>query len=92
MQLREVREEASDMRKARDESDRALAEARAQVAELTGRLAEAAATAAEAERQLAALRAEAAGGDGIDVVEGARLRDAEAKLREAEVRPMCSGL
>ncbi len=72
------------MRRARDESERCLAEARGQVAELRGRVAELQAQLTDLTSQLATARA-ASGSVATDMVEAQTLRDAEAQLRDAEV-------
>ncbi|GIL74377.1 hypothetical protein Vretimale_2099 [Volvox reticuliferus] len=81
-QLREVRDEASNMRRARDEAERSLVEARDQVVELRGRIAELQAQVSDLTSQLSAVRG---GGTALaDLVEGQKLRDVEAQLRETQ--------
>ncbi|GLI66334.1 hypothetical protein VaNZ11_010114, partial [Volvox africanus] len=81
-QLREVRDEAGSMRRARDDAERSLAEARDQVVDLRGRIAELQAQVLDLTSQLAAARGGAAAS--ADLVEGQKLRDVEAQLREAQ--------
>lgn len=88
LQLREVRETANDVRQARDEAERSLADSRGQVAELRGRVVELHAQVTDLNSQLTAARG--GGGDTatVDLVEGHKLRDAEAQLREVQVCPI----